>query len=66
MASNTVEAVLQSKFEDGISKAVNATQATLAHASGNIQNAGATMAAGIAGLWDVSVGRVDRLAVPTI
>lgn len=56
MANNTVEATLRSKFEDGVTRAFQATEQTLSQAMGNIRNAGAAAAAGFNDAFSSMVG----------
>jgi hypothetical protein len=63
MPANTVEAVLRSKFEDGIARGIEHTQRTMAAAMSNIRSASGTAAAGFEAAWrsiDASLGNFSQ------
>ncbi len=60
MASNTVEATLRSKFEDGISKGVKQTQAVLDQTFSAMTSSGAVLGSGIQRVFEGMLGHLQR------
>jgi uncharacterized protein YlaN (UPF0358 family) len=60
MANNTVEATLRSKFEDGISRGVKQTQSVLDNTLRAMQSSGASLGAGLQGIFEGMLGHLER------
>jgi hypothetical protein len=58
-ASNTVEATLLSKFEDGVSRGIAQTQKTIGQAFSSMKDAGALFNSGMSGIWGSVTGGLD-------
>lgn len=60
MASNTVEATLRSRFEDGVTRAVEHTERVIAQAFSSMKNAGGVLNSGMSTVWNSVLGGLEN------
>jgi hypothetical protein len=58
-ASNTVEATLVSKFQDGVSRGVEHTENVMSQAFASMRNGGAVLSSFMSGVWGSVVGGLE-------